>query len=182
MTAKKFNVTGVCIPEKHYMVDISGRIDNIAGNDIQKYEGQPFPYNMDDEMLNIAGIFGYIKEYEGKVMVSNRIFETRLYNLFVSGERIHSAIYTEGSKDRSQFVQNGRLDMKQVLDRFCVHFTELYGDSEKSFLEKSGRKFFLFYLKPIINRTKNYYVEARTRDEGRTDVIVDYLGGSMWWN
>ena len=140
------------------------------------YEGQSFPYNTDDEILDIASMFGYIKECEGKVMVSNRIFETRLYNLFVSEERIHSAIYTEGSRDKAQFIRNGRLDMKRILERFCVHFTELYGASEESFLEKSGRKFFLFYLKPIINGTGNYYVEARTRDEGRTDVIVDYLG------
>lgn len=58
------------------------------------YGGQSFPYNTDDEILDIASMFGYIKECEGKVMVSNRIFETRLYNLFVSEERIHSAIYT----------------------------------------------------------------------------------------
>ncbi len=31
-------------------------------------------------------------------------------------------------------------------------------------------------LKPIINGTGNYYLEAQTRDAGRTDVIVDYLG------
>ena len=31
-------------------------------------------------------------------------------------------------------------------------------------------------LKPIINGTGNYYLEAQTRDERRTDVIVDYLG------
>lgn len=140
------------------------------------YEGQSFPYNTDDEVLDVARMFGYIKEFEGKVMVSNRIFETRLYNLFVSEERLHSAIYTEGSKDRGQFVRKGRLDMKRILERFCVHFTELYGDGSEKFLEKSGRKFFLFYLKPIINGTGNYYVEASTRDEGRTDVIVDYLG------
>ena len=35
---------------------------------------------------------------------------------------------------------------------------------------------FLLYLKPIINGVGNYYVEAQTRDETRTDVIVDYLG------
>ena len=140
------------------------------------YEGKSFPYNTDDEILDVARMFGYIREYEGKVMVSNRIFETRLYNLFVSEERIHSAIYTEGSKDKGQFVRNGRLDMKRILERFCVHFTELYGGSEDRFLEKSGRKFFLFYLKPIINGTGNYYVEASTRDEGRTDVVIDYLG------
>ena len=32
------------------------------------------------------------------------------------------------------------------------------------------------YLKPIINGTGNYYIEAQTRDQTRTDVIVDYLG------
>ena len=32
------------------------------------------------------------------------------------------------------------------------------------------------YLKPIINGTGNYYVEARTRDLRRTDVIIDYRG------
>lgn len=35
---------------------------------------------------------------------------------------------------------------------------------------------FLLYLKPIINGTGNYYVEARTRDNRRTDIIVDYKG------
>ena len=39
-----------------------------------------------------------------------------------------------------------------------------------------GRELFLLYLKPIINGTGNYYIEAQTRDQTRTDVIVDYLG------
>lgn len=43
-------------------------------------------------------------------------------------------------------------------------------------MENYGRKFFLLYLKPIINGTGNYYIEAQTRDASRTDVIVDYLG------
>ena len=34
----------------------------------------------------------------------------------------------------------------------------------------------MLYLKPIINGTGNYYIEAQTRDARRTDVIVDYLG------
>ena len=32
------------------------------------------------------------------------------------------------------------------------------------------------FLRPIINGTGNYYIEAQTRDARRTDVIVDYLG------
>ena len=29
MLQKEFNITGVCIPEKHYMVDITDKTDNI---------------------------------------------------------------------------------------------------------------------------------------------------------
>lgn len=32
------------------------------------------------------------------------------------------------------------------------------------------------YLKPIINGTGNYYIKAQTRDQTRTDIVVDYLG------
>ena len=42
--------------------------------------------------------------------------------------------------------------------------------------EKEGRKHFMLYIKPIINGTGNYYIEAETRDGTRTDMIIDYLG------
>lgn len=42
--------------------------------------------------------------------------------------------------------------------------------------EEIWKKFFLLYLKPIINGTGNYYMEAQTRDARRTDVVVDYAG------
>ena len=45
-----------------------------------------------------------------------------------------------------------------------------------TFVEENGRRLFLLYLKPIINGTGNYYIEAQTRDQTRTDIIVDYLG------
>lgn len=32
----------------------------------------------------------------------------------------------------------------------------------------------MLYLKPIINGIGNYYVEAQTRNQERTDLIVDY--------
>lgn len=39
----------------------------------------------------------------------------------------------------------------------------------------TGHREILLCLKPIINGTGNYYIEAQTRDARRTDVIVDYL-------
>ena len=66
--------------------------------------------------------------------------------------------------------------MDLVLKKFVEYFHEICGDKDETFIEKNGRKFFLLYLKPIINGTGNYYIEAQTRDARRTDVIVDYLG------
>ena len=66
--------------------------------------------------------------------------------------------------------------MRRILEKFVEHFDDLYHDSEEAFVEEAGRKFFLLYLRPIINGTGNYYIESRTRSLGRTDVIVDYCG------
>ena len=79
-------------------------------------------------------------------------------------------------RDKSYFIHDGRLDMDMALKKFVDYFTEIYGDNDEKFIEDYGRKFFLLYLKPIINGVGNYYIEAQTRDARRTDVIVDYRG------
>ena len=78
--------------------------------------------------------------------------------------------------DKSQFIKNGTLDMAAVLTGFIKTYTEVFGELVDRFKEKDGRELFLLYLKPIINGTGNYYIEAQTRTQTRTDVIVDYLG------
>ena len=87
-----------------------------------------------------------------------------LLNLFIAEDSIKSEIYLSGQDDKNQFIRQGRLDMDLVLEKFVVHFTDIYGGNDEKFLEKYGRKFFLLYLKPIINGTGNYYLEAETRD------------------
>ena len=85
-------------------------------------------------------------------------------------------IYKASLEEHSQFIIDGRLNMRKVLEKFTEHFHDLYGSSCESFVEEEGRRFFLLYLRPIINGTGNYYVETRTRGLRRTDVIVDYRG------
>lgn len=140
------------------------------------FQGRRMTYNPDQPMIGLASMFGYIVNRDKCVQVANRIFEMRLYNLFLSEEELTAAIYREAQKNRSQFLEGDRLDMELVLRRFVEHFTEIYGDNDAKFVEEYGRKFFLLYLKPIINGTGHYYIEARTRDARRTDVIVDYQG------
>lgn len=141
------------------------------------FTGTNIAYNVDDPVLDIATMLGFIKNQNGTVIIANRIFETRLYNYYLSAADMQNMdIYKASQRDKSQFIVDGHLNMKRVLEKFTEHFHELYKDCEDSFVEDIGRRFFLLYLLPIINGTGNYYVEAQTRDLRRTDVIVDYCG------
>lgn len=140
------------------------------------FQGKRVTYNPYSDVLEQTVMFGYIIDKDNSVQVANRIFEMWMYNLFLSEEELYSAIYDVAQGNKNEYVRDGRLDMDRVLEKFTVHFNDIYGANDEKFIEDYGRKFFLLYLKPIINGTGNYYIEAQTRDARRTDVIVDYLG------
>ena len=87
-----------------------------------------------------------------------------------------SPIYRVAAQDKNQFIEDGRLNMRLVLEKFVRHFYDLYGDQGQIFYEEDGRRYFLLYLRPIINGSGNYYIESETRNRERTDVIIDYGG------
>jgi len=66
------------------------------------FQGERVPYNVYNPVINLGIMFGFIKKSENdeSIAVSNRIFETLLYNLFISEELIHSAMYRAASADR----------------------------------------------------------------------------------
>ncbi|MCR5454338.1 MAG: ATP-binding protein [Bacteroidales bacterium] len=140
------------------------------------YNGYEESFNIYYKHIEIAAMFNYIKDENGKVRISNRIIETWLYNLFMTEEAIDNSLYREGQIDRSDFVEEGKLKMDKIMERFAFHFNDIYGDRGDRFCEDEGRRYFMLYIRPIINGTGNYYIEAQTRDMSRTDMIIDYLG------
>lgn len=140
------------------------------------FQGTKYPYFQYNLPVSIGYMFGFLKEQDGLVSISNRIFETSLYNFYISEEITKNTQLRGILKDKNQFIKDGYLDMDLVLQKFAEAYANIYGDSPDPFLEDNGRRIFLIFLKPIINGTGNYYVESRTRDNRRTDVIVDYLG------
>ena len=139
-------------------------------------KGRTTEYVPGDAGIRMAVMFGFVTLKSGIVTVSNRIFETRLYNGFLAEEARQLEVCQVAAEEKSQFVVNGHLDMELVIRKFVHHYTELFGDYNQKFLEDNGRCIFLLYLKPIINGTGNYYIEARTRTNRRTDLIIDYGG------
>ncbi len=140
------------------------------------FTGKRIPYNPLIPSIEVAEMFGFIKNEHGNTVISNRIFETILYNYFLSQELLASKEYDAGLQDRNQFIEDGHLNMGLVLEKFVCHFHDLYGNINENFLEDAGRRYFLLYIKPIINGVGNYYVEAETRNRERTDVVIDYRG------
>jgi len=140
------------------------------------FTGKAIPYNPLNKYIETAEMFGFIKNENGSAVISNRIFETVLYNLFISEEYMDSKIYDAGLREKSQFVRGGHLNMRKVLEKFVETFDYLYGDQNEGFLEEAGRRYFMLFLKPIINGIGNCYVEPETRNRERMDLVVDYRG------
>ncbi|MCQ2235039.1 MAG: ATP-binding protein [Paludibacteraceae bacterium] len=140
------------------------------------FEGKTRTFHTDEKYLQIGLMFNFLSNNNGTVAIACRLMETRLYNLFI-GENETSKIFFLGQMDKNQFVHDGFIDMRLLMERFCVHFNEIYRPGhDDQFVEDNGRKIFLTYLRPIINGIGNYYCEAQTRDLTRTDIIIDYLG------
>ena len=81
-----------------------------------------------------------------------------------------------GVQERNQFIVGGHLDIRKVLEKFVETFSDLYGDKDDTFLEDVGRRYFILFLKPIINGIGNYSVESRTRNNERMDLVIYYMG------
>ncbi|MCR5620376.1 MAG: AAA-like domain-containing protein [Treponema sp.] len=84
------------------------------------YDGEKIPYNADDRELGIAAMFNYIKNDGGMVRLSNRIFETRMYNQFLfeaetsESEQVNG-ISRESSADKPLFIRDGKIGVRDVV-------------------------------------------------------------------
>ena len=68
------------------------------------------------------------------------------------------------------------MNMDRLLEHYVTVFDDIYEGKADSFSEEEGRRRFLLFIRPVINGTGNYYVESRTRNNERMDIVIDYLG------
>ena len=127
----------------------------------------------------VAEMFGFIRNEKETAVISNRIFETVLYNFFISEEFAVSKIYSAGVQEKNQFIVGGHLDVRRILEKFVETFDYLYGEQDEAFMEEAGRRYFLLFLKPIINGIGNYSIEPETRNSERMDLVI-YYGGEQY--
>ena len=83
------------------------------------FTGSDYPYNIYFPKIEIGVLLGLLKKNQhNNVVIANRIFETWLYNLFLSTENMESLeIYQDSMKEKSSYVTQGHLNMRLVLER-----------------------------------------------------------------
>ncbi|MFT8342756.1 MAG: GxxExxY protein [Clostridium beijerinckii] len=130
-------------------------------------------FNIHNPLINLGVIYGYLKNMDGRVKMSNRIFEQMLYNYFSSKLENKTDMSTYNFKENF-IIENG-LDFERILLRFQQFIKEQYSSIDSKFIEREGRLLFLAFIKPIINGVGFDFKEVQISEEKRLDIVVSYL-------
>ena len=170
------------LQEKNTLFDsLMGKVyDNKPLSDILQtilFSGERVAYSLYNVPMMDGEMYGFLTNKDGAAVISNRVFEVMLYNYYLSlNELKNSPISISGSESKEMLIENGRLNMDKLLERYVTVFDDIYEGKADTFSEEEGRRRFLLFIRPIINGTGNYYVESRTRNNERMDIVIDYLG------
>ena len=129
-------------------------------------------FNIFNPTINIGVMFGYFKNEDNMVAISNRIFSQILYNYFSSLLENNDTMKKYNFK--SDFIYGNGLNIEKILIRFQQFMKEEYSSKNESFLETHGRMLFLSFLTPIINGIGFAFKEVQISEEKRLDVVITY--------
>ena len=136
-------------------------------------QGMEFSFVLANPDISMGAMFGILKNVNGRVQISNRIFEMYIYEYMISVNRTQNIRFGSYT-DKGQYIHEGKLDMEHVIRRFSAFLKAKYRKEDGDFIEQQGRLLFLCFLRPIINGTGHYAVEAETRQNARMDIQVFY--------
>ena len=167
----------ILLNEKNTLFD--DLIKNIENNnDLKEYildiimNGARNTFNILNPIINLGVMFGYFKNEDNMVAISNRIFSQVLYNYFSSLLENNDTMKKYNFK--SDFICGNGLNVEKILIRFQQFMKEEYSSKNENFLETHGRMLFLSFLTPIINGIGFAFKEVQISEEKRLDIVITY--------
>ena len=175
---KRFNITGVCVPSKHYMVDISRQLEQIR--DLVD-DGAYFTINKARQYGKTTTLNALAKDLASEYLVVSMEFQA-LGNESFANEKVFSLTFAQYFLQRMQLqspeiqekLSSGLDDLKTSLkeekDDFSLyylfrHFVTICGHSPKPLVlmidevdSASDNQVFLDFLAQL----RNYYLERDT--------------------
>jgi hypothetical protein len=136
-------------------------------------KGHQMLFSENDPLTHFGVMFGFFANANGKLAISNPIFEQFLYERYVV-IAIRKSRQNMPVSFTNPITETGEFNMPLCLERFMIHYWELYHKQGEKFLEDECRMLFLTFLKPLINGVGFYHIESQTRDSECMDIVVDY--------
>jgi hypothetical protein len=173
------NSVKIILEEKNTLFD--SLIKNLENNkELYDYiediivRGNDKSFNKYNPIIEIGNIYGYFKNNNGKISISNKVFGEIIYNYMASKlENNHGNM--EAYNFKTEFItKDGGLNIEKILKRFQQFMKEQYSSKDNAFIEHHGRLLFLAFIKPIINGTGFDFKEVQVSEEKRLDVVITY--------
>ncbi|WP_234121948.1 GxxExxY protein [Clostridium hydrogenum] len=137
-------------------------------------KGENIPFNALNPLINLGLTYGFFKEENGSVAISNKIFEEIIYNYMLS-KMITKTRDIDNYNFKYNFIEeNGSLNFPKILSRFQQFIKEQYSIKDLNFIENNGRLLFLAFVKPIINGIGFDFKEVQISEEKRLDLVITY--------
>jgi hypothetical protein len=136
-------------------------------------EGKEISAAADNPIVNLGITYGIFSASEGKVVISNRIYEQRIVT-YMQSKQETSELKDYFLYHDYGYLENGRLALGFILEKFQIFMKEHYSAKDSTFLEREGRLVFMSFLKPVINGKGFMWKEPVSGDERRMDIVVTY--------
>lgn len=73
------------------------------------FTGRAFSYSADGSAIDIAAMFGFIKNQNGMVIIAYRIFETRLYNYYLAEDAMQGTVLESCTRNWRESAEYGKI-------------------------------------------------------------------------
>lgn len=134
-----------------------------------------FNYNIDNPVIQMGIIYGIFRRGStDKLWIDNKIFEVRISNYLISKLEFSNKSLAGFSFQNSYIDSSGNLNMQNILLKFQEFIKSTYSEKDIEFYERHGRLLLIAFIKPIINGSGFYYLEAQHSYERRSDMIITF--------
>lgn len=108
-----------------------------GGSSVPIFNGQTVACTASNPVIDLASMFGIIKNEHGVAVPANKIFAKVLSDYYLSLDEIKSLeICQEALKDKNQFVDNGKLNMRLLIKNLSSTLPIYMAAKESSSLKK----------------------------------------------
>ncbi|MEG2656890.1 MAG: AAA-like domain-containing protein [Clostridium sp.] len=139
-------------------------------------DSEPMSYIKSDVIINMASVYGILKEEDGLCRIDNKIYEQLLYNHMMMKviRKDKKSIMSQYNYKSKFIMEDGNLNIRKILIKFSEFMKHEYSEKREAFLEADGRLLFLAFISPIINGTGFAFKEVQGGDEKRFDIVITY--------